>query len=312
MIAFRQTAQLLTRALPSYFILVTIYVLLILVLPADQYTSNLYNFSPLAYRVVLFGVAFPSMLVWLAAFVGYDMLRQYAHSIRKTAQGEHFRQLASGCAWLAWSLPLSVISAFTLHAMSDHWNGLTSASVILSNYIYLIFPLIAFIKIGNGSRGLLNSSKITYDISNSRLIMLLFAVFGVIYCYFTFNHFNLGSLASSNNPFHMPVWLTVLTVTIPSLYAWFVGILAAYEINLFSKNIRGVLYRQATRWFVLGLIIVIMSLIAQQYIVAVQPRSGHLVLDFRLFLLLLILIIRGLGFILVALGAFKLKRFEEV
>jgi hypothetical protein len=99
---------------------------------------------------------------------------------------------------------------------------------------------------------------------------------------------------------------------VPYLYAWFVGLLAAYEIALYNRGVKGVLYRQSLYLLVLGLVMVIFSLVSIQYLNGLSPRIGHLVINYKLPLTTTLKIIGGAGFILIATGAVKLKRIEEV
>jgi hypothetical protein len=147
---------------------------------------------------------------------------------------------------------------------------------------------------------------------NARLIIVGFLAFGVLYCYLIFSHLNLGSLSSTANPYHLPAWLVVLTVIVPYLYAWFMGVLGSYELIIYRRHVRGVLYKQAIGLLVGGLITVVFSSVALQYVGSVQPRVGHLLLNDRLVFIILFRIIGGIGFVLLALGASKLKRIEEV
>jgi hypothetical protein len=308
----KRTAQLTTRALQIAIFLAFIYIALIFLLPANKATMRAYHLSTLEYRTTLFAVMLPAVITWLAAFFGYAKLRQYVYLVRKTSEGAYFDKLATGCTWLAWSLPLPAILSLLLNAVANKWPAVYPSSIIFSNYLNLLLPLIAFSIIGTASRGLVRSAKLNFSLASVRVIMLLFLTAGVLYCYLTFQRFNLTSLSSTHNPYFLPIWLMVLSVIIPYLYAWFVGLLAAYEIALFSKYIEGVLYRQALRLLVAGLTTIIVSSVALQYMNGVQPRVGHLVLGYQLVLSSIFRIIGGGGFVLLAIGAIRLKRIEEV
>jgi hypothetical protein len=104
----------------------------------------------------------------------------------------------------------------------------------------------------------------------------------------------------------------VLTVVIPYLYAWFVGLLATYEIGSFSQQIRGLLYRQALRLLSGGLVSVIISSIAIQYLLSASPRHGFVVVDGRLLWINIFRIIGGIGYIMIAFGVSRLKRIEDI
>ncbi len=300
------------RALRHAIILVVVYIVLLFILPISKDTMHTYNLTTFEFRVINFAVALPTLLVWLAAFMAYATLRQYAHSLKATAEAEHFDKLATGCAWLAWSLPVTGLFSLILSSLDSPWPGFHNASIILINYLDLLMPLIAFSVIGIASRGLVSQANVKLSLASARIIILLFLTAGVLYCYLTFRHFNLNNLGSNDNPYYLPVWLMVLSVMIPYLYAWFVGLLATYEITLLSKQVQGLLYRRALQLLVGGLVIIIISSIAMQYLNGVAPRVGHLELDYKLVATVVFRIIGGAGFLVLTVGALKLKKIEEV
>lgn len=308
----RETSSPTTRAVQHYIMLAVFYTILIFILPPSEATKQAYSLSTLEYRIVSFAIALPSLFVWLPAFVGYAKLREYAAAVRKTPEGIYFDQLAESCTWLAWSLPVSTIIPAILNAISYSHPGFHASSIIISNYVSLIFPLIGFSVMASASRGLLSNSKAKLSLANARMIILGFLLIGVLYCFSTFSHFDLTSIGSTNNPYYLPAWLMVVTITVPYLYAWFMGFLSVYELTLFSKNVQGVLYRQALALLVGGLFAVILSSVAIQYISSAEPRVGHLVLNYKFVLVSLFRIIGGGGFVLLAVGANKLKKIEEV
>jgi hypothetical protein len=291
--------------------LIVAYVILVFVLPVSEADAN-YQLAPLQHRIVRLAVAIPGLLAWLAAFAGYGMLRQYTGSIKQAAESLHFERLTKGAGWLAWSLPLSALTALILNGLANKWADFHVPAVIIGNYVNLLLPLVAFSLIGTGTRGLISGARLKLNLGNARLIMFLFLVLGVTFCLFTFRQLDAFSLGSSDNPYYLPIWLIVLTIIVPYLYAWFVGLLAAYEIALYSKQINGVLYRQALRLLAGGLIIVIGGFIGLQYLRAVQLVSGHLVLDYRILLVWLFRLISIAGFVMLLLGVYRLKKIEEV
>ncbi|HYH36436.1 MAG TPA: hypothetical protein VD706_02975, partial [Candidatus Saccharimonadales bacterium] len=229
---FKEKPQFMSRALQHYLLLAFFYVMLILLLPANTITMREYHLSGLEYRIVSFAIALPALVVWLAAFIGYAKLKEYAYAIRKAPEGIHFDQLANGCAWLAWSLPVGILVPTILNAVANKNPGLHTSAIITSNYLSLVLPLIGFSVIANASRGLVGNVKAKLSLANARLILLAFLVLGVLYCFLTFSRFDLTSIGSADNPYFLPAWLMVISVTIPYLYAWFMGILGVYEITL--------------------------------------------------------------------------------
>jgi len=307
-----QVSQLTTLALRRAGWLALIYVALIFLLPANQATMQTYHLSALEYRTILLSTTLPLILAWLVAFAGSARLKEYVNLLKQAPEGACFDKLAIGTGWLAWSLPLTAIVILLFNALSGRWHNFHTASIIISNYVSLVFPLIAFGIIGAGARGLVSRAQLKISLYSSRAIMLLFLAIGVLYCYLIFRHLDLSSLGSSHNPYLLPVWLIVLSIIIPYLYAWFIGLLAAYEIALFSRQADGVLYRQSLRMLAFGLVVIIASSIALQYMTGLQPRIGHLVLGYQMIFSLIFYVLGGLGFVLLAIGAGRLKRIEEV
>lgn len=307
-----RTKQPATHAIAWCILLVIIYTVLIFALPANSITQQKYDLTSFEYRLIMFSLAVPSLLLWFAAFIGYGTLRQYAHALRHTDEGADFLRLSQGCTWLVWSLPISAILAIVFNALANTHPHLHPTAIILQNYASLIFPLIGFTIICLSSHRLLARLKLELRLRNIRLMTVLFIGFGLIYCYLTFQHLDLSSLSSSSNPYYLPLWLLIITIILPFLYTWFIGLIGAAQIALFSRNAVGLLYRRALIYLAIGLVAVIVSSIALQYVNAVIPRVGHLRLDYRLILSIVFRIIGALGFILITIGAHRLKKIEEV
>ena len=296
----------------AHISLAVLYVVLIFALPANQLTFNIYPLNGLAYRILLFMVSLPLFAAWFAAFYGYVTLRSYAHSIQSSPEGVDFEKLAYGCGWLAWSLPIPALVSLIFDAIASANPGFHPAASVLISYLNLVMLLVAFSLIGRAARNLIRRTKIHISLSGSRLGMLILVVGSVAYCYLSFRHLGSSNLGATDNPYFLPVWLWLISVVIPYLYAWYVGLLAAYEINVFSTQVRGLFYRQPLRLMVGGLITVIVSFIALQYLSSIEPRAGHLILNYKLLLISCFRIIAGIGYVLIALGALRLRKIEEV
>lgn len=312
MLTARQTAHIIARPLSIWLTLVFFYVFLIFLLPANRPAMEAHNLTPQGYRIIYLTLSLPSLLTWLAAFWAYFKLSVYSLTVKDTPEGIYFSRLATGAGWLAWSLPLATISGLILGGIANKWTGFNAAAVIISNYINLFMPLVALSIIGSASRGLISQAKLKLSDFSSRSIMLLFVLAGVSYSFLTFRWFDLTDIHSTDNPYYLPLWLTLLSVIIPYLYAWFIGLLAAYEISVYSRRSKGLLYKKALRYLAVGLVIVILSSISLQYLTTAAPRFGNLNFDTGLLALWILRIIRGGGFVLIILGALRLKKIEEV
>lgn len=293
-------------------LLIFFYTLLIFIFPANAATTHAYHLSATEYRIILFAFSLPSFFVWFTGFIGYAALRHYAYAIRKTAEGPQFKQLADGVTWLVWSMPVPTIMSLILNDIANHSHNFHPSAIIIINYVSLFLPLAAFTAISMAARNLHETTKQKMSRVHARVAMTLFIIFGVLYCYLTFHHLGITSLSSSHNLYFLPAWLLVLSLIMPYLYAWFVGALGAYKLALFGKNMPGLLYRKALLYIAWGIVAVIASSIALQYVNSVVPRTGHLVLDYRFGLNVLFRVISGVGFIMLAVGANRLKKIEEV
>ena len=293
-----------------YFaILSCIYIVLSLVLPVNRHTLVTYHLSNAQYHVLILTIILPLVAIWFAAFYGYAKLQEYAETVQKTPEGPSFKTISRGAAWLAWTLPASSISSVIFTAIANVHPGFHNAAVIVDNYISLFFGLVAFIIISRGTRGLTDIVRPKPNLFGFRNLIVLFITIGVVFCYTTLNNI---IDAHHGNPYHLPVWLLLFTIIVPYLYAWFLGLLAAYEVGLYSKNVKGVLYKQALNLLGLGIIGVIVTSITIQYLSSLSASLNHLTLGYLLVVIYVLLILYAVGYLLIALGAKKLRKIEEV
>ena len=289
-----------------------IYLVLDIVLPVNTANQQLYHLTSLAGHVLQLVLALPMVAIWLAAFYGFVKLKEYADSLQNSKEAGGYRLLARGCMWLAWGKPVVAIISAVLIAIANTHAGFMSTSVVLINYIDIIVPLIAFISISLGSRKLLDLTKDPLSASAARTIALIFVVLAVVYCYLIFRSINFGSLTSATKPYYLPIWLIITTVTIPYLYTWLIGLLSVGEIMRYSQKIHGILYKHAVQYISVGIIAVIASAIAFQYVSSIDPALKQMSLDYLLISNYLIKLMGATGFVSIGIGAVSLKRIEDV
>lgn len=302
----------LSGIVKRWLLLTVGYLLLTQLLPANKADLHTYNLSLGQYHVLRFLLALPLSLLWFAALFGYSQLNQYAKAIAKTPEAEGYRRLSVGCYWLAWSLIVPTVISLVFTTIYASHPGFHSAAVIIINYLSLGLTLLAFSSISSGTQELAAKTKQRFSAANMRSLQFIFVAGGVLYCYLTFRNLDLHSLASTNNPYYLPIWLLISSFFIPNLYAWFIGLLAAYEIGSLAERSAGVLYQRALKVFAIGLAVVIACLISVQYLHTIVPRTGHLSLNTILIFTYSIYMAAIIGFALLALGAWRLKRIEEV
>lgn len=292
--------------------LAILYIVLLFVLPANHDATHAYNLSALQYHVLLLAIELPVIIIWFIAFYGYGKLAEYATALKDAPEAVGFWSIARGAHWIAWELPIPALISVVLAFITNAHPRFEPAAVIISSYVSLIILLLAFSFISTGSRALATQAKSFISVNGIKILTLLFVVMGTLFCLFTFRHLDLHLMGDAQNPYYLPTWLVVLTLIIPYLYSWLIGLLAAYEILLLSHRTHGVLYKRGLLLLVIGLATIIATSTGLQYYRSVAPRTGHLSLGVTLIVSYAIELAAAIGFILLALGARRLKRIEEV
>jgi hypothetical protein len=300
------------RSLRNYFSWIALYLILALLLPANKSVMHAYNLSANQYHLLFLFIVLPYAGIWYAAFYGYTMMQKYVALISTTKEGTNFQTLANGFGWLAWSLPITAVSTLLLYSYANSSVQFHAASVIINNYIVLILPLIGFVLLRKSSQKLLSTAHLIISRWQMVLIGSLFATLGVAYCLVTFRHLDLNSVANSANPFYLPNWLVLVSLTLPFLVSWLIGLTAAFELFIFSKESSGLLYRRSLLLLALGVFGVVISSVSLQYLNIMSPAHGNLSLNYQLFFAYMIRFVSAVGYILIAIGALRLKRIEEV
>lgn len=296
-----------TSTITWFAILLLIGVGLALVLPASPTTLHTLGINALTYRLTILSLVLPYAIIWFAAFYAYGKLEQYAQKLENTREGEAFKKIADGVRFLAWGLAITTLLAVVLRGAENWMPSFRPAHIIIDNYAGMLVPLLSFMMIGNGTRLLTEIVRARPSSIGIRILVAIFTTVGVLFSYFVIQ--NQGSDA---NAYYLPPVLLLLTIVVPYLFAWLVGLLAAYELRLYSKKTRGVLYQRALVWLAGGLAIVIGGSILSQYLSSVFSGRDHVGLGLLLGAVYLLLIVQTVGYVLIAFGANQLKKIEEV
>ena len=299
------------KAFAYLSLLTIIFILEIIILPADKISLSYYGVSAVNYRIIEILTNLTLILVWVIAFWGYLKLYNYAKALNNIPEAKVYKQLAFGIAWLAWSLPLIDIVNKLLLTMALKSHLANSITTIVNNYFVLVMPLVAFLIIGIAVKKLNILSKPTNNFANY-LAMLIFLIAGSIYAYLIVEHLRFHNLTAFNNIYHLPVWLVIVSIIIPYLYGWFVGLLSSFELTRFGLNSAGIIYKKALLYLTTGLSGIIISFILLQYLTTIWPATPHIEYNYRLIIIILCRIFSGLSFLIMSIGASKLTTIEKV
>lgn len=298
-----------------FLVLVISYLLISFFLPLNEATREAYNLNISQARILAFLGILPVFGVWFAALFGWNLLRKYADAIKRSNEGKAFKKIADGVMILTLGLIVRSFSSLILTGISSAYWDFHPASVILQNYITLIFPLVAFWLILTGSRQLLNNSggSVHIDANESakrtRLLTFIFAIIAVAYSYSVFSLNGIGN----TNSYFLPTFLLLLTIVIPYLFTWFSGLNAALDLTMHAKLTKGHLYRRSLNSLAAGLITLIVASIILQFLNSLFIASlGMISINFVLLIDYLLLFVMVMGYLLLAFGTRGLTRIEEV
>lgn len=305
----RNTPGTSTRTPMIWFVaLVAITVGLAVGLPPDPHSVQQLHTTDVVYRLAVLVLLIPYGVIWYAAFYAFTRLRKYAHAIKGYPDGKAFRKIMIGMGVLAYGLVLPTTVSLILHSIAVRYPEFKPASIIIGNYLTIAVVLVTFTLIGNGSRLLVNTIKRRPALAGMRVFTLLFVVLSVVFTYLVTTYHT-----EHPNVYYLSTPLLITTFIIPYLWGWLTALMSAYEFGLYAKYAKGLLYQRALQLLSRGIIIAITGSVAIQFLnnTFIAASVNHsvvyiLLIDYAL----LAIVVLGLG--MMAFGAKKLQKFEEV
>jgi hypothetical protein len=276
-------------------------------LPApDAITLAKYHISSLTLRLLGLTFVIPEAIIWYIAFYAYEKIRQYSQLVKVGREGVQIAKIARGLLILSVGLPVAAIFSSMLTLIASHHHEFTAASVVIRNYTNVVFPLIAFVYISLGARGLSDLVKTRPRPLIINGVILAVITLGVIFCCLIVQaHHELRTT------YHMSPQLVMLTLGIPYMYIWFLGLFASVELQQYSTKVAGIVYRRSWNVFIGGIVAIIFVSILLQYLTTLSTWLTSLSLGAVILLLYGLLSLLAAAYIVVALGAKKLTKIEE-
>jgi hypothetical protein len=273
-----------------------------------------FNISAAAARAISLIVIIPYIAIWFTAFYGFIKVKQYANLIKNTKDGKGLSAIGDGLMVIAVYLPLSSMASLVRSYAVAQDSSLLNVTTIIYNYFALGLVLCGFFFISKGAKQLVSTiKKFTYTL-NHKVGALIFVMFSGVFAYATLTNPSrqFPSSSSAFAAYALPDWLITLTIVLPYIVVWFLGYLAAYQIDLYRRNVKGILYQQALALLSKGVAAIVGAIMLLRILTSLTGFFNKLGLQILLLIIYLLLIIISIGFILVALGAKKLKKIEEV
>lgn len=298
----------------TYGLIFCLYLILIYYTNPSQAILQSLHLDPDVSRWVGLASRLPLVLIWLTALYGYIQFKKYVLAIGDGREAPHLKLIGYGLAVLTIGLPLTYVIGNILLVASQH--GLLDAGLrkAISSYPALIMQLAAFGLISRGAYGLVHIVNKQVHFWVVSLYGSASIVVGVVYSFLVAsNGVDIVHAATVyNEVFHMPNWLVVVATVLPFLFAWSLGIRAVFDMNRFQSLVNGRLYRRSLIMFTSGLGLVVGSSILAQFI-ATQSKQGLLTSTVQMFIIAYSLYtVFAIGYVLIAIGARRLRKIEEV
>lgn len=292
-----------------FLLLTTGYVAVALFGPIDPATLSKYSLTLGGARLLTLSIVVPIVAIWMSALYGLLRFREYAKVVEDTKEGKAFKYIALGITLLAFSLPVAGMVSSTLGAIAVRNPGFLVGSIIIKNYINLILPACGLLLLNKGSNELLSTLK-----RNKAPAWPPFSLPAVIVLssFYTWCITTRAFGFTGDAGYYLPNWLILATLAVPYLYVWCRGLLSAYRLFVYRRNIRGQVYKNSLTALARGVTTIIVLSILTQLITTISARLSRLNLTPILLIIYVLVALNAVGYGLLAYGAKKLKQIEEV
>lgn len=285
------------------------YVALTVLAPVRGNTFDLNNTQ---LHLVQLTFVVPILFIWFLIVFGGIRFKNYALLIKGS-------QEARGLSLVADSLLLIAFGGIVvnLFGLLRTYVGLqfTEEFAITRNYLNLALQLASYGLLYIGSRRMVKSVEEKSPASH-RVILPQLIVAGLVAVYaalmFTNQYRNATPDPTKFTSFYLPDALLLLTIIVPYAFVWTIAAGALVNLRIFANGVKGIVYRDAIRRLVLGMTFVVGFAIALGMLSSLSGIFAGSSLQFVLAFIYIILILYATGFLIIASGARKLSRIEEV
>lgn len=260
----------------------------------------------------------PALFIWLAILFAVLSFYRYARQIQRSQESPAFRYIAYGlAAALFTSIVTTYLSGLQV-VMSEHitHRGTVEDSfIIIRNYVALVGALATYWWLYKSSQALLATIGEELDIrrQNSKA-WLPFVFLAIVYFSLILSNPSRQFSSDSNvNPtFALPDFLTIVTVALPYLAAWFMGCVSLVGIYRYRQQTKGIVYKRLFTKLWRGLVTVVSLTIILQLLSQFANFFAETGLNAIIAIISLIYFILIAAYLLVARGALELNKIEVI
>jgi hypothetical protein len=295
--------------LAVFFALIIAYVAEGFIPKPDKRVLSQFHLTTTGYYWLVDPLIIVLVAIWLASLYGSMRVKSYARLISNSRDGAAIDKISNGLLILTMSLPLTSNIAYVLNHIARNHSRLQPTMTIVINYISLALMAAAFISIARGSNKLFKLIPGQVKQLPQMAWQGLFILAGSLYGYFIVAQPIHTPLA--RRAYYLPDWLLVLTIAAPYMFFWYLGVRGAYNIYLYRANISGQLYKGALNFLAAGIFFVVLGSVLTRMLTSISTTITNLKLTPLLLVIYGLLSVIATGYILIAIGAQKLRRIEE-
>lgn len=293
-----------------FAVLILLYLGLSLLVPADKATLAHYHLSTSGARALTISVVIPIAIIWTVGAFGSIQIKRYSQLINKSKEGRPLNIISDGLLVLVIAQVLSSDISSTVALVLRRHLSWAPTLTIINNYFSVLLTGIGLSIIALGAWKLMELLNRRPGPWVQHGLVFLVIVLSSIYSYSIIIEPIHTPLA--RRLYYMPDWLILLTIAIPYLIFWYLGFLASYSIYNYQKNVKGAIYKGSLSYVAGGIAMVVVSSIAVRFLATISTSLSRLKITPVLLIIYAFLAIIGIGFLLIAWGAKKLRRIEEV
>jgi hypothetical protein len=276
----------------------------------NQLLLSHYHLSHNGYYWLVVPLVILLVIIWITSLYGSLKVKAYARLIEGSKDGQGMNLIGIGLLIQTFSLPIiSNVNYLLSHLAEDHPN-LKPTMTIIINYISLGLMALAFSFIFTGGHKLSRLLPNRIRQLPQSVWVGFFVIASALYSYFII-------IEGINHPqdrkvYYLPGWLLVLTIVVPYIFVWYLGIRSAHNLFLYRRNVKGKLYRGSLSFLAAGIAVVILASVATRVITSLSSGITNLEITPLLMIIYGLLSIIAMGYVLIAVGAKKLRDIEEV
>lgn len=297
-----------------FLFLIIAYIGLTYATPPDAASQQKYQLSDTEIQLLRSTLTIPIVAIWLVAYYGYSKFKRYAETIGKSKESEAWNNLVNGLLLLALYLPISsTVSSLGTYIRYKN-PGLTEESVMITNFTNIILLLVSFVLLYKGASKLI--TRIKTPISSGWEILATGSVLvaSSIFAYLTLSNQYRSNPISSSVPasYYLPDWLLIITIVIPYIIVFYLGAMIVKDVHIYRIHEKGSLYKSALKHLANGIGVTVISIMSLRYLASMSSVFNDATLKAILGILYILVFIIAAGYVLIALGAKKLQKIEEV